>query len=459
MVLLGTIIFCLGLKYVLAKPFYQLSVRSVKQLNIIMDDNADEDEKDALILKNLVGLLKMFFYVIFLLILLLVFAMLPSFVYQTFKPDSVVDTSSILFYGSMFLGSFVVLFLKDKADYSYWSKLLHTIILDNYQVGKYFFSRDIKKIDHHSLKEDKSFVIVSGLARAGTTALARMIYDPSIFHSTKYSNMPFILAPKLWKRFYNPRKSKEKQRAHGDNVMHSETSIEAMEEYFFKVFLNDNYINQDSLSKHEIDHPTYLEYLKFQELFRDKAETTFLAKNNNLILRLRSLREYNKNFKVVLMFRKPEDHARSLLNQHLNFVKQQAADPFTLKYMDWLCHHEFGLSQKHFDLSLNVAFEKYPKKEISFWLLTWFNYYEYLLSLLPDKNIILVEYEDLLSQPNRLKRQLADKLEIDLNEEEVKSFTSASYTNKREDQDQLDESMKQKISTLYENLRSQKLKI
>jgi len=459
LVLLGTILFCLGLKYILAKPFYQLSEKSVRQLDIIMDGDTDEDEKDSMILKNLFGLLKMFFVVLFLLIFILFLAMLPVIIYQKSNPDSVADTSSIYFYGSMFVGSFAILFMKDKSDYSYWSKLLHTIILDNYNVGKYLFKRDQKKLAE--IREDQDFVIVSGLARAGTTALARMIYDPSVFHSTKYSNMPFIMAPKLWKRFYNPKSAKEKLRAHGDNVMHSETSIEAMEEYFFKAQLNDEYINVESLRKHEIRKETFQEYLAFQSLFKEEGkDTIFLAKNNNLVLRLKSLRSYSNNFKVVLMFRNPVDHAKSLLNQHLNFIKQQQEDPFTLKYMDWLGHHEFGLNQKYFDLGGSIDFAQYDKSELSYWLLSWLNYYEYLIQQLPDENIILIEYQDLLQSPNELKEQLSKKLDVQLKSEHVTSFKSVAYVNDIDsDISQLKSEYQQRIHMVFEKLRDEKLKL
>lgn len=459
LVVFGTIIFCLGLKYILAKPFFTLSKRSVRQLDIIMDGSMDDDEKDALILKNLAGLLKMFFLVLFLLVFIVLLSMVPVLVYQKLNPQSVADTSSIYFYGSMFLGSFSILFLKEKSDYSYWSKLLHTIILDNYHVGKYLFSKDKKKLKQDAVNQDQIFVIVSGLARAGTTAIARMIYSPEIFHSTKYSNMPFLLAPKFWKRFYNPKNAKEKQRAHGDNVMHSETSIEAMEEYFFKAHLKDRYITDKSLDKHEIDEKLFREYLSFQALFQERdKQTIFLAKNNNLILRLESMRKLNKDFKVILMFRDPFDHAKSLMNQHLNFVKQQEEDPFTLKYMDWLGHHEFGLNQKYFDLGSDIDFGKHNRNGLSYWLVSWLNYYEAIIKLLPDENIILVEYQDLLEKPNELKDQLAIRLGVSLKGERIDAFKSIAYANKIEtDKINLDEDVMQRIEDVFRSLKASKL--
>ena len=426
-----------------------------------MDDDIDEDEKDSLILKSLLRLLKMFFLTLFLLILVVVFAIIPIYLYKKVKPEAIIDTTSMYFYGSMFLGSFSILLMKSKADYSYWSKLLHTIILDNYSVGKYLFKKDKKTLKNLESSSIKNFVIVSGLARAGTTALARMIYTPEKFHSTKYANMPFIMAPRFWKRFYNPKKVKEKQRAHGDKVMHSETSIEAMEEYFFKAQLSDAYINESALLKHSIDEKIYADYLNFQELFSEKDQATiFLAKNNNLILRLESLRQYNKNFKVIMMFREPMEHAKSLMNQHLNFVKQQNEDPFTLQYMDWLGHHEFGLNQKHFDLGMAIDFENQSKNQLSFWLKSWLNFYEYLLQLMPDENIILIEYQDLLDKPNELKAALSNQLEIALSDAKEKSFTPAKYKNKLEEETALmDAEFQDRLTSVFTKLKTQKLVI
>lgn len=42
-------------------------------------------------------------------------------------------------------------------------------------------------------------VFVCGLARAGTTALTRRLHASGAFASLTYRDMPFVLAPNLWR--------------------------------------------------------------------------------------------------------------------------------------------------------------------------------------------------------------------------------------------------------------------
>ncbi len=127
LVLISTAIFCVSLVLILANPFFNLAVSAVKQLNIILDKTLDESEVDKLILNNLFKLLANLFLNITLLIGLIVLSSLPTVLYVEYISDVEADTSSIYFYISMFIGSVSLLLFKNKADYSYWSNLLHTV--------------------------------------------------------------------------------------------------------------------------------------------------------------------------------------------------------------------------------------------------------------------------------------------------------------------------------------------
>ena len=119
--------------------------------------------------------------------------------------------------------------------------------------------------------------------------------------------MPFLLAPNFWKKIHRPKSFKKRERAHGDKVLFSENSIEALEEYFFKVFLDDKFIKKEYLDRHEVDDQLFKNYLLYQEIFKDRRtdKTIYLAKNNNFILRYESMRKSSKDFKVILIFRNP----------------------------------------------------------------------------------------------------------------------------------------------------------
>jgi hypothetical protein len=230
----------------------------------------------------------------------------------------------------------------------------------------------------------------------------------------------------LWKKIYNPKKSKERERAHNDKVIFSENSIEALEEYFFKVFLNDEYIKNDSLVAHEINAELFENYLLYQQLFKNtKSDNTiYLAKNNNFILRFESMRKLSNNFKVILVFRHPFAHANSLLAQHNNFSAKQTEDTFVLNYMNWLGHYEFGLNQKYFHLNKLNLLQNLSKNDLNYWVAIWINYYSFVIQFLNDENVILVDYDDLLNKPNELNQVLFKHLQINDKFEQVTPFIS-----------------------------------
>lgn len=456
-VVLGTIIFCVGAVILLKTPFYKLAVLSVKQLDIILDQSISEKEKDQSIIHNLFELLKFFVLTITLLIFLLICGVLPAFIYLHYQPNLTADTSSVYFYLSICLGSFSLFLFKNKSDYAYWSRLLHTIILDNYNLGKFLFKREVKKYGKNLVLSEKPFVIVTGLARAGTTALTNLIFDEKKFHSISYANVPFLLAPNFWRKIYNPRISKKRERAHGDKVLFSENSIEALEEYFFKVFLNDSYIKKDRLLKHEVSEDLLVKYYAYQELFRQRKGTIYLAKNNNFILRLESILHANKLIKTILIFRNPIDHAKSLLYQHENFLLMQREFNFVLNYMDWLGHYEFGINQKYFELEHKEIFKKYDKSSLDYWLAIWLNYYSYIINILNSHKICLVHYDDLLKRPNKLK----EALEIYLGIELAKDSQGKFKPKKREIESlyEVDHDLLEKTKDVYQELLMHKIEL
>jgi len=259
----------------------------------------------------------------------------------------------------------------------------------------------------------------------------------------------------LWRILYHPRKNKLKQRVHGDNIMFGYRTIEALEEYFFKVFLDDSFISEHTLTEHEVDPETYENYLTYQKLVADKKqESTYLAKNNNLILRYTSLRTYNPDFKIVLIFRNPVPHAYSLRSQHLRFSEMHEADPFTLEYMNWLGHHEFGLNHKVFDLEGIELRERYEITSMSYWIAIWISYYTRILSLAGEKNLFLIEYSDLCKQPGQLAASLGTLLAMDLSVNQRDPYKERELSGLEMDEDLLEKSL-----SLYQELREYKVRI
>jgi hypothetical protein len=283
-------------------------------------------------------------------------------------------------------------------NYSKASKLLHQTYLANYFVSKTSFEMEqalyLKKALAKNLEE---IVFVTGLARSGTTALFNTLYNTGSFGSLTYAHMPFLLMPNLGKSFSNTPPSATVERAHQDGIMMNNKSPEAFDEYFWKVFLNDQYIKADQLIPHAVDSSIIEEYKKYIQLVAYSSQKTgYLSKNNNNVLRLNSLLEALPEAKYIVLYRDPLTHAQSLLRQHLHFSGLQQQDSFAVDYMNYLGHHEFGLNHKPFSFdgeSLNG-----DQNGIDYWLMRWYNYYAYLLANF-DERLHLIAFEDVCEHP------------------------------------------------------------
>lgn len=459
LVILTTFLLSLGL-ILLKNPFFSFAIAAAALLNALLESAMNEVAKQKLLIKNLKKLLARFGIFLILTLLTISISLIPIMLYMQFEAKAIknLDTTSFPFYISMLFGSaflFIFFFRKKKKDYSEWSVLLHKMVLDNYNISGSLFRLEKKLFKKKANIQSESFVIVTGLARSGTTALTNLLFRSGKFHSLSYANMPFLLACNIWKKVYNPGKNKLKQRAHGDKVMFGYKTIEALEEYFFKVFLKDKYITNSALIEHKIDEHIYKAYLTYQNLVKiDGIDSTYLAKNNNFILRYESLRKYNPHFKIILIFRNPTDHALSLMNQHMRFSSLQENDPFVLDYMNWLGHHEFGLNHKVFDLDQMGLCNQYATNSINYWLALWVSYYTRVLSLPEDENLILVDYTDLLDAPDKLISALGKGLKLDLIIDKTEPFDK-SKTPKTE----IDPELKTKSTILFNKLTDHKIEI
>ena len=343
--------------------------------------------------------------------------------------------------GSILPFVFVAVFTKKTSDYSYLSQLLHRLVLSHYNLGRWLLKQQLRKIDKTDTDNQKS-VIITGLARAGTTALTKALHERGNFSSLDYSNMPFLLYPRLWKRFYNPKKKEEKERAHKDGVKVGLASVEALEEYFFKVQTQDSYISMDGLKVHELTDQDWNQYFAYQSSI--SSGKTYLAKNNNQILRVESLLNQGNNTKVFMLFREPLEHANSLLQQHRSFSKEQQEDPFISDYMNWLGHHEFGLNQRPFLFDAENTVSDYQSNQIEYWLERWIDYYQYALTL---SGITFISYRSFLESPKTVLDQISSITGENIQTENLQLFHKTAKDIPFEDV-----GLKKKAEEIYDRL-------
>ena len=401
------------------KPFFKLALHSVALLDVLISEQ-DDDEKFEAVNAQTAKTLKS------LLLNLALLSALIAFTFYTYYylpghcwADVLPDRQKLLAFGVGTLLPFLYP-KKKRSAYSPMAQLFHRLILNHYHLGKALLKRQLKGIEHPVQTDHTSAVLITGLARAGTTALTRALTDRGPFASLDYSNMPVLLAPKLWSKFYNPKKKEEKERAHGDGIKVGLASVEALEEYFFKVATNDRFISTTQLHLHEISAEENDLYRRYTKSLCDNGQI-YLAKNNNAILRLKSILPQNSDMKVFVLVREPLQHAFSLMKQHQKFEKEQTEDPFILEYMNWLGHHEFGLGQLPFHLS-EAAPQETDRAQLNYWLERWVDYYNYAKTL---SNIQFIAYEDFVAQPKKVLERISTETGIALKTEDIALFPKA----------------------------------
>jgi Sulfotransferase family len=255
-------------------------------------------------------------------------------------------------------------------------------------------------------------VFVAGLARAGTTLLMRLLYETGLFGSLTYRDMPFLLAPNLWRKVSHlfAKASVAEERAHGDGLMVDFDSPEALEEVFWRVMCSDSYIEQHYLKPMTADAEVVSDFRKYiAAVMRRYPGKRYLSKNNNNILRLGSLRRAFPDATILVPFRAPMAQAKSLRQQDQHFCSMHAQDEFAQSYMSWLAHYEFGAGHRPFVWGANAT---QARDSEGYWLAQWMGAYEYLLSLkqTQDMNLVFVGYEDLCRDPLRIWGLLSQRL-------------------------------------------------
>ncbi len=224
-------------------------------------------------------------------------------------------------------------------------------------------------------------VFVTGLARAGTTILTRLLHEQHGLASLTYRDLPFPLAPNGWAAVSAQlnRHVARAERGHGDGILHDLDSAEAIEEVFWRHHEGPRYATAAGLSPIPPLAETLAAFRDYVGLVRRRnGGARYLSKNNANVLRLPDLVETFPEAVLVHPFRTPLQQAQSLLRQHRQARQSAAEDPFRAEFMGWLGHHEFGADQRPF------LFPGHPpatgdRDHIDYWLQLWISVHTALL--------------------------------------------------------------------------------
>ena len=343
-----------------------------------------------------------------------------------------------------------------KNNYSLFEQYLHRLSVGNPMFNDISFDLEKSLYLAKSSSINLRTIFISGLARSGTTALLNHLVNLRIGHSLTYQDLPFLFMPNVTTNLRGNKKvSEPKERAHGDNILINEESPEAIDEIFWKNQLGNNYILDKQMALHEPGESDLKAYKKFIQLHLFKAQqSTYLTKNNNTILRLHGfMNQTILDMHFLFAIREPFAHASSLLKQHIRFVDMHQKDAFSRTYFDSLGHHEFGMHLKSFDLkdeALNAELISLDPLHLDYWLVTWLNYYQYLMAQFsPDW--ILVDFNDLCGRPNEVMTQIAKMWDFEVQPVNISAYQAPIYQSNEE---VFSESLLIRCQQLYQKLKS-----
>ena len=323
-------------------------------------------------------------------------------------------------------------------DYSATSRMLHKMVLSSPRIGElcYDIETAFSQIGASPCKKVEKPVFIAGLARAGTTILMRTLFSTGQFCSLSYRDMPFVLMPSLWRRlstpFFQPPQNRE--RAHKDRIMVNYDSPEALEEIFWKTFCEIEYVTPEGLRSHEPNETVIAKYQKYvKNIVTSKqraGQTRYLCKNNNNVLRLNAIAKAFPDAKVIIPFRDPIQQALSLQRQHISFLERHRQDPFSLNYMNWLGHHEFGSNHKPLFAASPVLKQHHHPESLVYWLKYWAHVYQQILEQAPA-NCLFFSYEAFCQSPTSSLVHVLDNLDIDCPAETIREISQDIVANRQ----------------------------
>ena len=177
-------------------------------------------------------------------------------------------------------------------DYSLVERWLHWLALEPRVVRELSFDLERQALPRERRANGSGGdqpVYVCGLARSGTTVLLRALAKSPLFHSLTYRDMPFVMAPNLWRRItgLTERKLAPAERAHGDGILVDFDSPEAFEEVFWRTF-NPQPAAAGAFGSVPPSDEAMQAFAEYRAVVAQPKR--YLSKNNNNLVRLAALR-------------------------------------------------------------------------------------------------------------------------------------------------------------------------
>ena len=287
-------------------------------------------------------------------------------------------------------------------NYSALDRLIHRIAFANRSTQ--FTLSDIEAMLYGDSFRDiviEAPVFISSLPRAGTTLFLEFFSRLPGFASHRYRDMPFVMAPILWRRMSEKfRKSGGlMKRAHGDAMMVGYDSPEAFEEVLWRFCWPEKYRTDriclwsatETAGEFEEAFASHMQRIIAARFPADASAKRYVSKNNANISRIGYLKRLFPDCNILVPFRHPLDQAASLLRQHENFLARHEADEFEQRYMEDIGHLEFGKLHRPIGFAGTGKMDQFASSELDYWLAYWIAAFEHILD--ERNNVVLISYD------------------------------------------------------------------
>lgn len=272
-------------------------------------------------------------------------------------------------------------------------------------------------------------IYIAGVPRAGSTLLTEFLAAHPAVTSHRYSDFPNVYTP-YWRNWLAKHSrvdaSRAVERAHGDRIMVTNESPEAVEEVIWMHFfgrLHDPAIDQvfDQTTKAPDFERFYVDHIRKLLLVRRRER--YLAKGNYNVTRLQYLLKLFPDVRITVPVRHPESQIASLIKQDRLFTRAAAKDARIGPQLAMSGHFEFGPARRPVNIASDAdatqIAERWKYGELAAgWAIYWNSVYAHLLGQLEqdaelDSAVRLVRYESLCQHPETTLSELLDHARLD----------------------------------------------
>ena len=277
-------------------------------------------------------------------------------------------------------------------------------------------------------------VFIGGLARSGSTLLLEILASHHDNATHRYGDFPFLFTPYFWNIFLKlmPRQKETLQeRAHGDGMMISSDSPEAMEETLWMAFFDNLHdpAQKNTLDKHT-ESPAFEKFYRehIQKLLYVRGKSRYVSKGNYNSTRIGYINKIFPDARFIIPVRDPVTHIASLMRQHERFCAGQKDNKRALNHMNRVGHFEFGLGRRPVNsgnedaAAIQALWDN--GEDIRGWAKYWTHIYDYIGTQIDKRdNVLIVRFEDLCANPANQIEALLDFCALSPKNDLINSWT------------------------------------